>query len=192
MQPFTPIHSRTVVLPSTNIDTDQIIPARFLTVTTREGLGKQLFADWRYDAAGRPRPEFILNRPESQGCTVLVAGRNFGCGSSREHAPWALVDYGFRAVVSSEIADIFRNNSLKNGLLPVVVDEATHAWLLENPGAAIDIDLAGNSLSMPDGREASFAIDAFARYCLLQGVDEMGYLRSKLPEVQRYEAARGW
>lgn len=191
MQPFSAIHSHTVVLPSTNIDTDQIIPARFLTVTTRDGLGRQLFADWRYDPAGQPRPEFVLNRPEAAGCTVLVAGRNFGCGSSREHAPWALVDYGFRAVISSEIADIFRSNALKNGLLPVVVDEPTHGWLLDHPGALIDIDLSTSSLSLPDGRRIGFAIEAFARYCLLQGVDEMGYLRSKLPDVERYELARG-
>ncbi|MFO1465241.1 MAG: 3-isopropylmalate dehydratase small subunit [Steroidobacteraceae bacterium] len=192
MQAVTAIRSRTVVMPSTNIDTDQIIPARFLTVTTREGLGKQLFADWRYDAAGRPRAEFILNRPESAGCTVLVAGRNFGCGSSREHAPWALLDYGFRAVISSEIADIFRNNSLKNGLLPVVVDEATHSWLIEHPGAEVTIDLAANSLQLPDGRTIGFRLEPFARYCLLNGVDEMGFLRGKLPEIERYESARGW
>lgn len=192
MQPFSPIHSRTVILPSPNIDTDQIIPARFLTVTTRDGLGRQLFADWRYEPSGKPRPDFVLNRPEAAGCTVLVAGRNFGCGSSREHAPWALVDYGFRAVISSEIADIFRNNALKNGLLPVVVDEATLGWLLGNPGALIDIDLAASSLTLPDGRKIGFTIEAFARYCLLQGVDEMGYLRGKLPDVDRYEAARGW
>ncbi len=192
MQAVTSIRSRTVVMPSTNIDTDQIIPARFLTVTTREGLGKQLFADWRYDAAGKPRAEFILNLPESAGCTVLVAGRNFGCGSSREHAPWALLDYGFRAVISSEIADIFRNNSLKNGLLPVVVDEATHGWLLANPGAEVTIDLAANNLHLPDGRDVGFRLEPFARYCLLNGVDEMGFLRGKLPEIERYEAARGW
>ncbi|MBS0611817.1 MAG: 3-isopropylmalate dehydratase small subunit [Proteobacteria bacterium] len=191
MQAVSLIRSRTVVLPAPNIDTDQIIPARFLTVTTREGLGKQLFADWRYDAAGQPRPEFALNRPEAAGCTVLVAGRNFGCGSSREHAPWALVDHGFRAVISSEIADIFRNNSLKNGLLPVVVDDSTHAWLLEHPGAEVSIDLANNSLNLP-GRAVNFRIEAFARYCLLNGVDEMGFLRGKLPDIERYEAARGW
>jgi len=192
MQPFSAIHSRTVVLPSPNIDTDQIIPARFLTVTTRDGLGRQLFADWRYDPSGKPRPEFVLNHPQAAGCTVLVAGRNFGCGSSREHAPWALVDYGFRAVISSEIADIFRSNALKNGLLPVVVDEGTHRWLIDNPGALIDIDLASNALTLPDGRSVGFQIEAFARYCLLQGVDEMGYLRSKLPEVDRHELAQGW
>ena len=152
MKPITVIRSRTVVMPSTNIDTDQIIPARFLTTTVKEGLGKSLFADWRYDADGRPKPDFILNRPESAGCRILVAGRNIGCGSSREHAPWALVDHGFQAIVSTEIADIFRNNSLKNGLLPVVVDEATQAWLFANPGAEIEIDLAEAQLRI-DGRD---------------------------------------
>jgi 3-isopropylmalate/(R)-2-methylmalate dehydratase small subunit len=192
MQAFKVIRSKTVVLPSTNIDTDQIIPARFLTVTTKEGLGKELFADWRYDAAGKPNPDFILNKPEAAGAQVLVAGRNFGCGSSREHAPWALADYGFRAVISSEIADIFRNNSLKNGLLPVVVDETVHAWLIANPGAEISVDLEANAIGLPDGRSVPFKIEAFARYCMLNGVDDMGYLRSKLPEIERYEAARGW
>ena len=192
MEAFKIIRSKTVVLPSTKIDTDQIIPARFLTVTTKSGLGKQLFADWRYDAAGNPKPDFVLNKPENAGAQVLVAGRNFGCGSSREHAPWALADYGFRAVISSEIADIFRNNSLKNGLLPLVVDELTHAWLLANPGAQVVIDLQSNVLTLPDGRSVAFNIEAFARYCLLNGVDEMGYLRKQLPAIERYEAARGW
>ena len=181
------LRSRTVVLASTNIDTDQIMPARFLTTTTREGLGKQLFADWRYDASGAPKPDFVLNQPAATGCQVLVAGRNFGCGSSREHAPWALVDYGFRAVVSTEIADIFRNNSLKNGLLPVIVDGQTHAWLIANPGAEVTIDLASCTLTMPTGTAVKFPIDPFARYCLLNGVDELGYLLSKDAEITAYE-----
>ena len=191
MDPILSLKSRTVVMPSTNIDTDQIIPARFLTTTTREGLGKSLFADWRYDQDGKPRPDFVLNLTQSQGCAVLVAGRNFGCGSSREHAPWALVDYGFRAVVSTEIADIFRNNSLKNGLLPIVVDEATHAWLLAHPGAEVTIDLETRSLSLPDGQVISFPLENFARYCLMHGVDELGFLQSKLPDIERYEQAHG-
>src|ERR1700757_3920332 len=137
MEPFVTLTSRTVVLPAANIDTDQIIPARFLTTTTRSGLGERLFADWRYDEHGAPRAEFALNQPAAAGCRILVAGRNFGCGSSREHAPWALVDYGFRAVISTEIADIFRNNALKNGLLPVVVDDRTGAWLIDHPGAEV-------------------------------------------------------
>jgi 3-isopropylmalate/(R)-2-methylmalate dehydratase small subunit len=191
MEPIRNIRSRTVVIASTNIDTDQLMPARFLTTTTREGLGQHLFADWRYDAAGQPIPSFVLNQPEAKGCQILVAGRNIGCGSSREHAPWGLYDYGFRAVVSTEIADIFRNNSLKNGLVPVVVDEATHAWLIENPGAEISIDLETRVLRLPDGREVSFPIESFARYCLLNGVDETGYLLSQIPAIEAYEQRIG-
>jgi 3-isopropylmalate/(R)-2-methylmalate dehydratase small subunit len=190
MQAISAIRSRTVVMPSTNIDTDQIIPGRFLTTTTREGLGKQLFADWRYDAAGAPNPDFVLNKPESAGCRILVAGRNIGCGSSREHAPWALLDYGFQAVVSSGIADIFRNNSLKNGLLPVVVDEATHAWLLANPGADVEIDLATATLRRPGAEPVPFPIDPFARHCLMHGVDELGFLLSQDAAIKAYEARR--
>ena len=187
MDPITVIRSRTVVMPSSNIDTDQIIPARFLTTTTREGLGASLFADWRYDEAGQPRPDFVLNRPEARGCQILVAGHNIGCGSSREHAPWALLDHGFRAVVSTEIADIFRNNSLKNGLLPVIVDAAIHAWLVDNPGAEIEVDLSARVLRLPDGREMPFPIDAFARYCLMHGVDELGYLLEQSEAISAYE-----
>jgi 3-isopropylmalate/(R)-2-methylmalate dehydratase small subunit len=190
MDPIRVIRSKTVVMPSTNIDTDQIIPARFLTTTTREGLGAALFADLRNGPDGKPHPDFVLNRPESRGCQVLVAGRNIGCGSSREHAPWALLDYGFRAVVSTEIADIFRSNSLKNGLLPVVVDEATHDWLLAHPGVEVEIDLTACSLKLPDGREVSFPVEAFARYCLLNGVDELGYLLGKADTIAAYEARR--
>ena len=189
MQPIRQIVSRTVVLPYTNIDTDQIIPARFLRTTTREGLGKQLFSDWRYQANGAIKPDFPLNRPEAMGCKVLVGGRNFGCGSSREHAPWALLDYGFQAVISSEIADIFRTNSLKNGLLPIVVDEATHQWLLANPGAQVSVDLSANSLRLPDGVTVSFPIERFARHCLLNGVDELGFLLSQQAEISSYEQA---
>jgi len=181
------IRSRTAILPVTNVDTDQIIPARFLTTTTREGLGRQLFSDWRYHADGSPKPDFLLNRPESAGCQILVAGRNFGCGSSREHAPWALLDYGFRAVISTEIADIFRNNSLKNGLLPVVVDEPTSAWLIEHPGAEITLDLERTSLILPDGRAVTFPIESFARHCLLNGVDELGFLLSQHERIAAYE-----
>ena len=190
MQAISAIRSRTVVMPSTNIDTDQIIPGRFLTTTTREGLGKQLFADWRYDAAGAPNPDFVLNKPESAGCRILVAGRNIGCGSSREHAPWALLDYGFQAVVSSGIADIFRNNSLKNGLLPVVVDESTHAWLLAHPGVEVEIDLATATLRRPGADPVPFPIDPFARHCLMHGVDELGFLLAQDPAIKAYEARR--
>jgi 3-isopropylmalate/(R)-2-methylmalate dehydratase small subunit len=187
MEPITTIVSRTVVLPSTNIDTDQIIPARFLRTTSRAGLGKELFADWRYNPDGSPKPDFALNRPEAAGCRVLVAGRNFGCGSSREHAPWALNDYGIQAVISSEIADIFRNNSLKNGLLPIVVDDSTNQWLLEHAGAEVSIDLATTTLRLPDGRTVNFPIEGFARHCLLNGVDEMGFLLSKRQEISQFE-----
>ena len=187
MDPINVIRSRTVVMPSSNIDTDQIIPARFLTTTTREGLGAALFADLRYGADGALDTSFVLNQPAASGCEVLVAGRNIGCGSSREHAPWALLDYGFRAVISTEIADIFRSNSLKNGLLPVVVDETTHAWLVAHPGAEVEIDLAATTLRLPDGRSARFPIEAFARYCLMNGVDELGYLLQQGDAITAYE-----
>jgi 3-isopropylmalate/(R)-2-methylmalate dehydratase small subunit len=189
MQPLKRITSRTVVIASSDIDTDQIIPARFLTTTTKEGLGEQLFADWRYQEDGTPKKEFVLNRPEARGAQILVAGRNFGCGSSREHAPWALLDYGFRAVLSTEIADIFRGNALKNGLLPVVVDEQTSHWLLQHPGAELDLDLEAMRLTLPTGAAISFVIEPFARHCLLSGLDEFGYLRSRLPDIERFEAA---
>ena len=189
MDPIRQIRSRTVALPNANIDTDQIIPARFLRTTVRAGLGKQLFADWRYGADGAPRPEFPLNQAAARGCAILVAGANFGCGSSREHAPWALLDFGFRAVISTEIADIFRNNSLKNGLLPVVVDTATAAWLLAHPGAELLIDLERNRVVLPDGSEVPFQIERFARHCLLNGIDELGYLRSQEPAIARFEHA---
>jgi 3-isopropylmalate/(R)-2-methylmalate dehydratase small subunit len=190
MQPIERIVSKTVVIASSDIDTDQIIPARFLTTTTKEGLGKQLFADWRYQSDGSPKVEFVLNRPEARGAEILVAGRNFGCGSSREHAPWALLDYGFRAVVSTEIADIFRGNSLMNGLLPIVVDEQTSQWLLHHPGAQVDIDLESTRLSLPTGVSVAFPIEPFARHCLLHGLDELGYLRSKLSDIERFEASQ--
>ena len=188
MSRFAPFGSRTVVLPVDNVDTDQIIPARFLKVTSRSGLGESLFADWRYDAAGQPRPEFVLNRPEAQGAQVLVAGDNFGCGSSREHAPWALVGYGFRAVVSTSIADIFRSNSLKNGLLPIVVDRDVHAALLATPGVEVRVDLEAQALTLPEGRAVHFPIDPFARYCLLNGVDELSFLLAREASIAAYES----
>jgi 3-isopropylmalate/(R)-2-methylmalate dehydratase small subunit len=189
MQPLRRVTSRTVVIASTDIDTDQIIPARFLTTTTKEGLGKQLFADWRYQEDGSPKREFVLNRPEARGAQILVAGRNFGCGSSREHAPWALLDYGFRAVISEGVADIFRGNALKNGFLPIVVDRETSQWLLHHPGVELDIDLEAMRLTLPTGTAIAFAIEPFARHCLLSGLDELGYLRSRLPDIERFEAA---
>jgi 3-isopropylmalate/(R)-2-methylmalate dehydratase small subunit len=191
MEPFKTLTSKTVVLPGENVDTDQIIPARFLKATSKAGLGSKLFADWRFDAEGKPKGDFVLNRPESVGAAILVAGDNFGCGSSREHAPWALVDYGIRAVVSTSIADIFRNNSLKNGLVPVVVDKAVHAKLLAAPGATLSISLEDRTLTLPDGSHASFPIDPFARYCLLNGVDELEFLLSHEAAITAFEARRG-
>jgi 3-isopropylmalate/(R)-2-methylmalate dehydratase small subunit len=190
MEPIRHIRSRSVVLPLTDIDTDQIIPARFLRTTSREGLGKQLFADWRYAADGSPRQDFVLNQPQSTGAQILVGGRNFGCGSSREHAPWALLDFGIKAVISTEIADIFRSNSLKNGLVPVIVDEATHGWLLANPGAELALDVENTTLTLPDGRQVKFPIEPFARFCLLNGVDQLGYLLLKNDAISAYERDR--
>src|SRR3954465_8065592 len=189
MPAVTHVRARTVVIPSSNIDTDQIIPARFLTSTSKAGFGKHLFADWRYDAAGNPRPDFVLNTPAADGARVLVAGRNLGCGSSREHAPWALQDFGFQAVVSTEFADIFRTNSLKNGLLPVIVDEQTHAWLLANPGVEVAIDVAASPVTLPAGGVVQLPLEGFARYCLLNGVDELGFLLSKGTAIASYEQA---
>src|SRR5215831_9928591 len=171
---FEKLESKIVVLPIENIDTDQIIPARFLKAISKDGMGDNLFRDWRYTPDGKPLADFVLNKPESQGAQILVAGDNFGCGSSREHAPWALTQYGFRAVISTSFADIFRGNSLKNGLLPVIVPADVHKELLSLPGAAVKIDLAGQTLTLPGGRAVSFPIDAFSKTCLLEGVDELG------------------
>jgi len=180
------------VLPTKDIDTDQIIPARFLTTTSREGLGKALFHDLRFAADGSVIDSFVLNKPEADGCEILVAGKNLGCGSSREHAPWALLDYGFRAVISTEIADIFRNNSLKNGLIPIVVDKATHEYLLRNPGIKLAVDVRNATLALPDGRIVKFPIDGFARYCLIEGIDQLGYLRQQMDEILKFEEVRSW
>jgi 3-isopropylmalate/(R)-2-methylmalate dehydratase small subunit len=188
MEPLKTFVSRTVVLPIDNVDTDQIIPARFLKGTTKNGLGEKLFSDWRYDGQGNRKGDFVLNRAESQGAQVLIAGDNFGCGSSREHAPWALVDYGFRAVISTSIADIFRNNALKNGLLPIVVEPALHARLLAEPGASVTISLEDQTLTLADGSTATFAVDPFARYCLLNGVDELAFLLSAESDIAAFEA----
>jgi 3-isopropylmalate/(R)-2-methylmalate dehydratase small subunit len=189
MEPFKVLTSRTVVLPDANIDTDQIIPARFLTTTSKSGLGRQAFYDWRYDAEGREKPDCILNTLDAAEHRVLVAGRNFGCGSSREHAPWALTDYGFRAVISTEIADIFTSNALKNGLLPVVVDEETHRRLLEHPGEPVTIDLQANELRMGN-HVVGFAVEPFSRECLLNGVDTLGWLLARTPAIEAYEKAQ--
>ncbi len=192
MEPFTTFTSKIVPLPAENVDTDQIIPARFLKTTDKAGLGDNLFCDWRYDASGAPKPDFVLNRPEMKGRAVLLAGDNFGCGSSREHAPWALTGYGFKAVISTSFADIFRNNSLKNGLLPVAVDEETHRKLFRalavEPDATVTVDLGEQTLTLPDGQKVGFPIDAFSRTCLLQGVDELGYLLGHEKKLAAYEA----
>jgi 3-isopropylmalate/(R)-2-methylmalate dehydratase small subunit len=183
MQRIRSITSKTVVLPIDDVDTDQIIPARFLTVTTKEGLGENLFSDWRRD------PSFVLNRAESKDAQILVTGENFGCGSSREHAPWALLGYGFRAVVSRSIADIFKGNAVKNGLVPVEVDAETHSLLLANPGLVVTIDLERRLVLLPDGREASFPLDGFGRYCLLNGIDPLDFLLGKEEAIAAYEAS---
>ena len=185
---FVELVSRTVVLRERNIDTDQIIPARFLTTTQRKGLGRFAFNDWRYLADGSPNPEFELNKPHNAGRSILLAGRNFGCGSSREHAPWALTDLGLRAIVSSEIADIFRNNSLKNGLLPIVLPEEIVQSLMERPDDELIIDVAARELRAPDGSVFGFPLDAFAQTCLLEGVDELGYLLARHTDIETYEA----
>ncbi|MCC7130063.1 MAG: 3-isopropylmalate dehydratase small subunit [Anaerolineae bacterium] len=194
MASFTHLTSRVIPLPDTNIDTDQIIPARFLKVTDKTGLGDNLFSDWRYLPDGSPNPNFVLNFPQHQGAQILLAGDNFGCGSSREHAPWALTGWGIRVVISTTIADIFRNNSLKNGLIPIVVDHATHQMLfdilLEMPNAEWTVDLETQTVSLPTGGSFPFEVDPFARAGLLQGVDELGYLLSFSDQIARFEQAR--
>jgi 3-isopropylmalate/(R)-2-methylmalate dehydratase small subunit len=190
MEPIKTFTSKTVVLPTENIDTDQIIPARFLKATSKNGLGDKLFADWRFGADGALRPDFALNKPEAKGARVLVGGDNFGCGSSREHAPWALYDYGFRAVISTSIADIFKNNSLKNGLLPIVVDKATHAKLLATPGADVTVSLEAQTVTLPDGTSAKFSVDPFSRYCLLNGIDELQFLLQQDADITKFENGR--
>ncbi len=182
MKPIRQLTSKTVVLPVDNVDTDQIIPARFLTITTKQGLGENLFADWRND------PNFVLNQPEAEGARILVAGENFGCGSSREHAPWALTDYGFRAVVSTSIADIFKNNAVKNGLVPVEIDEASHGVLLDNPGASVTVDLEALTITLPDGSSTYFRMDGFARHCLVNGIDQLDFLLEQQDAIARFES----
>jgi 3-isopropylmalate/(R)-2-methylmalate dehydratase small subunit len=189
MEKFTPFESRMVVIARDNIDTDQIIPARFLKTISKDGLGDQLFFDWRYDAQGQPRPDFVLNKPESKACQVLLAGDNFGCGSSREHAPWALTQYGFRAVISTSFADIFKGNSLKNSLLPIVVPHEAHAELLRDASGAVKVDLASQTLTLPSGRKVQFPVDEFAKHCLLEGIDELGYILKQEPAIAAFEAA---
>src|SRR3990172_8774400 len=193
MAQFTTLTSRLVPLPVNDVDTDQIIPARFLKATDKNGMGDNLFADWRCNADGSPKPDFVLNDPKYRGAQILLAGDNFGCGSSREHAPWALTGYGFRAVISTSFADIFRNNALKNGLLPIIVDAQTHSDLLdlveESPQAEVAVDLASQTVTLPGGRKVDFPIDGFSKTCLLKGTDELGYLMGFEEKIQAYEAS---
>ncbi len=192
MEKFTTFTSRLAPLPIDNIDTDQIIPARFLKTTSKVGLGDQLFCDWRYDESGKPKPEFILNRPEGHAAQILLAGDNFGCGSSREHAPWALAQYGFHAVISSSFADIFRGNSLKNSFLPIIVPPDAHKALFAaveaDPAAEVTVDLAQRKLTLPDGSAVAFPIDEFARQCMLEGVDELGFILQQEQNIAAFEA----
>ena len=194
MEKFTAFTSRVASLPIDNIDTDQIIPARFLKTTSKEGLGDELFFDWRYGADGTPNPDFLLNKPEGRAAQVLLAGDNFGCGSSREHAPWALLQYGFRAVISTSFADIFRGNSLKNSLLPIAIPYDAHQALLQtvaiDPAASVTVDLANRSLTLPDGSSVTFPIDQFARHCMLEGIDELGYILQQEAAIAAYESTR--
>jgi 3-isopropylmalate/(R)-2-methylmalate dehydratase small subunit len=193
MQPFTTLTSRCILLHASNVDTDQIIPARFLKTISRRGLGEHLFADWRIDQDGHPRADFPLNSPEAKGASILVAGDNFGCGSSREHAPWALLDFGFRAVISTRFADIFRNNAVKTGLLPVALPKVAHTILLdvlaESPNEQVAIDLATQTVTLPDGSSHMFPLDPFARHCLLNGVDELGFLLDQESAIADYESS---
>jgi 3-isopropylmalate/(R)-2-methylmalate dehydratase small subunit len=193
MEPITSFTSTIVALPMSDIDTDQIIPARWLKVTDKSGLGDGLFHAWRYNADGSPKPDFVLNRPDVQGAQILIAGNNFGCGSSREHAPWALQGHGFKAVISTYFADIFKGNSLKNGLLPIVVDQETYYQLVslfdEDPTTSVTVDLANQVLILPGGQPVSFPIDPFAKHCLINGVDQLGFLQAEEPAIAAYESA---
>jgi 3-isopropylmalate/(R)-2-methylmalate dehydratase small subunit len=193
MEKFTTLTATMVCIPTENIDTDQIIPARFLKVTDKNGLGDNLFCDWRYNEDGSPKADFILNTPQGKKAQILVAGDNFGCGSSREHAPWAIMGYGFKAVISTSFADIFRGNSLKLGLVPIAVDKETHLQLMslieEDPDTEIFIDLKNQTVQLPDGRTVDFPIDNFSKVCILNGVDQLGYLQTHAAAVETYEAA---
>ena len=187
MEKIKTFSANTVNLLNEDIDTDQIIPARFLTRQTTDGIGECLFADWRFDKSGKPNEDFVLNQSQSTDAGILVAGNNFGCGSSREHAAWSLLDYGFRAVVSTSFADIFQNNSLKNGLITIIVDLETHKWLIEHPATELTVDLENTEIILENGKAISFPIDSFARYCLLHGVDQLGYILKHDSEITAFE-----
>lgn len=192
MEPIKQFGGRIVAIPINDIDTDQIIPARYLKVTDKAGLGAACFSDWRYNADGSPKPDFVLNKPQYQGAGVLIAGNNFGCGSSREHAPWALLGAGFKAVISTDFADIFKNNALKNGLLPIIVDAETQRQLFslaeEDPTTQVTVDLESQTVTLPDGRKVQFPIDGFTKYCLLNGVDQLGFLINQEADIAAYES----
>lgn len=187
---FTTLVTKTAVLPQQNIDTDQIIPARYLTTTSRDGLGQYAFFDWRYDDEGKPKPDSQFNSLDTTTHQALVAGKNFGCGSSREHAPWALADYGFRAIISSDIADIFKSNALKNGLVPVEIGAEAHQWLLDNPSAEIEVDVKAQQVRLPNGRAEPFELEAFGRHCLLEGVDPLGFILGQMDTLETFEKVR--
>jgi 3-isopropylmalate/(R)-2-methylmalate dehydratase small subunit len=193
MATFKTLTSRVVPLFADNVDTDQIIPARFLKVTDKKGLGRQLFCDWRYNSDGSPKSDFVLNQPQHAGAKVLLAGDNFGCGSSREHAPWALTDFGFRAVISTTIADIFRSNSMKNGLLPIILTAVEYKQLKDeiqkSPDAEVTINLEIQEITFPSGAKAKFPIDPFSKFCLLNGVDELEYLQRFIKEIEKFEVS---
>ena len=192
MKPLKLIESKTVAFPTADIDTDQIIPARFLTTTTREGLGDNLFHDWRYMNDGRKNPKFLLNQESSKNCEILIAGDNFGCGSSREHAPWALMDYGFKAVISTKIADIFKSNSLKNGLLPIIVNEKILDELINQSGEKITINVEKSEITLSGNKKINYEIDKFSKYCLVEGIDQLGYLQRHVSEINKFEEIRTW
>jgi 3-isopropylmalate/(R)-2-methylmalate dehydratase small subunit len=196
MEPFEKLTATAAPLRAENVDTDQIIPARYLTAVTKEGMGDGLFSSWRYDAAGKPKPDFVLNKPEFSSAEILIAGRNFGSGSSREHAVWALTEYGFRCVIAPAFADIFFNNSLKSGLLPVVLPESTvsmlHDLVEEDPSTVLTVDLGSQTVTLPDGQQMAFEIDPFRKICLLEGIDDLGYIMKKEEAIQEWENRPCW
>ena len=192
MKKLTKIESKAVVLKNKDVDTDQIIPARFLTTTSKKGLGKHLFHDWRYNEDGTDNTDFLLNKKNNKNCEILIAGNNFGCGSSREHAPWALIDYGIKVVISSKIADIFKSNSLKNGLLPIVVKEDVLSELMEKQNPSLSICIEKSELTLPDNKIISYEIDEFSKYCLIEGIDQLGYLQRNLNSIRTFEESRSW
>ena len=192
MNPITSIKSKTVALPIADVDTDQIIPARFLTTTSRKGLGQKLFHDWRYTENGEENPNFLLNDKSNKNCGILLAGDNFGCGSSREHAPWALIDYGFKAVISSKIADIFKSNALKNGLLPIVVNKSILEKLMNHSGEMLYIDIKMSKIITSYNAEIDYEIDEFSKYCIIEGIDQLGYLQRNNKVIEKFEEKRTW